>query len=165
MFKLAASMAPDLKHTNEWGCEVCGRPAKVTKYNIASWSHLAQPRANFYIHNICNAERASCNQVIQAQDAMMAEAGGGGLLPGLPTPIDENGQYVYDLDPPLASSCVKCKDPKTAEKGFKMSRCGRCKLTRYCCPGCQREDWPRHKITCKAVESVKWVWPGPDGSA
>lgn len=23
---------------------------------------------------------------------------------------------------------------------------------------CQKEDWARHKVTCKAVQDVKWVW-------
>lgn len=90
-----------------------------------------------------------------------------------PTSVAQGSESVY----PLASSCANCNDPKTAKKDFRILRCGRCKLTRYCwcvkcfpifhnsklepdhcgdchlrvefcSPGCQHADRPRHKTVC-----------------
>lgn len=152
---LSLNLGPDVKFTNEWGCEICGKPARESKYFVATQAHLAEPKVVFYVHNLCKTGNSRCHAVIKEQEVMMAKAS------GLPPPPDKSAD-LYDpaREFPLASSCAKCNDEKTARKDFKMSRCGGCKLTRYCSPGCQKADWPRHKRTCKIVESVKWIaWP------
>ncbi|KAF5314163.1 hypothetical protein D9611_006984 [Ephemerocybe angulata] len=163
---MSLTMAADFKFTNDWHCEICDKPARESKYNVASWTHLAQPRAVFYIHHLCAAGNNRCHNIIKLQDAQMSRIAGGGsqnpheellaMMGSLSTDEDEVPEGGF----PLASSCANCNDEKTGKKGFKLFRCGSCKLTRYCCPGCQKQDWARHKKTCKIVESVKWVdWP------
>ncbi|TEB26356.1 hypothetical protein FA13DRAFT_1054889 [Coprinellus micaceus] len=124
---------------------------------MAFWTHLAEPRAVFYIHHLCATGSSQCHTVIKEQEAMMASVTGAPLSRG----ITDRFHVEPDQPCPLASSCANCNDDKTASEGYRMSRCGGCKLTRYCCPGCQKADWSRHKKTCKIVESVKWEnWPG-----
>lgn len=49
-------------------------------------------------------------------------------------------------------SCKVCKQP-TRSDGKGLLRCSRCKSTHYCCSQHQRDDWPRHKKTCKKPPS------------
>lgn len=53
------------------------------------------------------------------------------LVPETPSNLNGEGTSKSAMIP-LAGACAGCKDPKTANDDFKMSRCGRCKLTRYC---------------------------------
>src|SRR6266478_3274248 len=56
----------DVKHTERWGCYVCGtsrresdhtiltrlykgKPARETQFDVMSWLHLPQPRLNIYV--------------------------------------------------------------------------------------------------------------------
>lgn len=41
-------------------------------------------------------------------------------------------------------TCTVC--PKTV---VKMLVCGKCRITPYCSPECQKTDWSRHKVECK----------------
>ena len=41
--------------------------------------------------------------------------------------------------------CARCGGPGKP----KLLVCGACKSTSYCSAGCQREDWKKHKLTCK----------------
>jgi mitochondrial splicing suppressor protein 51 len=51
-------------------------------------------------------------------------------------------------------SCTFCCDsPK------KLLRCASCKLSCYCSKGCQRADWPKHKIECKLLSLLKELYP------
>jgi len=43
----------------------------------------------------------------------------------------------------VLKQCYMCESPCN-------KKC-RCKNIRYCCHGCQLEDWPRHKLTCAYV--------------
>ncbi|TEB18985.1 hypothetical protein FA13DRAFT_1647533, partial [Coprinellus micaceus] len=142
-------MSPDFKFTNEWGCEICGKQARESKYNVVYWTHLPQPRVVFYIHNLCEAGMNYCHKVIKDQERVINAMH---MMPSPPDPSWPNTDHRTPESPyPAASSCAKSNDEKTAKKGFKMSRCSTCKLTRYCCgdflcnPGCQKADWSRHK--------------------
>ena len=35
-------------------------------------------------------------------------------------------------------------------KQFATKRCEQCMQARYCCIGCQRDHWPRHRVACRA---------------
>ncbi|CAL1697240.1 unnamed protein product [Somion occarium] len=144
------SVGVDVKHTQKWHCEFCTKPARETVHMVMSWMHLNPPKLNVYVHNICDAGVGRCSETlrsIQAEAALFA-TGGPGLPPRLPPAAD--GQY------PLAASCARCKREETAEQD--LQRCSRCKLIRYCCVNCQREDWVRHKVVCRMVKNVAWVW-------
>ena len=49
--------------------------------------------------------------------------------------------YKKTLKALIPRQCLVCGGP--AE-----SRCGRCKLVRYCSPQCKNHDWKTHKLTC-----------------
>lgn len=48
------------------------------------------------------------------------------------------------------AKCVVCG--KSAKAGDKLKKCARCASVPYCSVGCQRDDWPRHKLSCVAVK-------------
>ncbi|KAJ3527396.1 hypothetical protein NMY22_g9806 [Coprinellus aureogranulatus] len=125
---LAITMSPDFKFTNEWGCEICGKTARESKYHVVYWTHLAQPRVVFYIHNLCEAGTNYCHRVIKEQADLI-----NAITPTLPDPrwpnnFPQNTDYddLPESPYPAASSCAKCHDEKTAKKGYRMSRCGGC---------------------------------------
>ncbi|KAF8972566.1 hypothetical protein BDZ97DRAFT_1781661 [Flammula alnicola] len=146
---LVMSMGTDLKHTNSWTCEICDKPARETKYDVASWIHLSEPRLVLYIHHLCEAGNNKCHQIIVAQSRQMGALSGAGIPPQMP--LDKPAGVEF----PLAGSCCNCKKDITAKSN--LSRCGGCKLVRYCSTECQTSDWTRHKKICKTVKSVKWV--------
>ena len=47
--------------------------------------------------------------------------------------------------------CVKCEIVKDEI----LSRCGGCKVVRYCSPDCQTEHWKEHKKICKEIKALK----------
>ncbi|KAG7443809.1 uncharacterized protein BT62DRAFT_901802 [Guyanagaster necrorhizus] len=64
---------------------------------------------------------------------------------------------MMDRVPPLTANysqacyaCLKTEGPNT-----KMSRCTRCKRVSYCGTDCQKNDWPKHKAICKALDAVE----------
>ncbi|KAF9527064.1 hypothetical protein CPB83DRAFT_836832 [Crepidotus variabilis] len=146
----------DMKHTNNWLCEICSKLSRETKVQMASRIHFAQPRITLYIHHLCEAGTNPCHQIIVNQGVMMGAVARGGI----PDRGLTEDQYIPKPDGveyPLAASCCGCKDDNTAKRGVKMSRCGGCKLSRYYSTKCQSDDWKRHKKICKYVKSVKWV--------
>jgi tetratricopeptide (TPR) repeat protein len=44
------------------------------------------------------------------------------------------------------SKCGACGKTATA-----LSKCARCKTTRYCGPACQKDHWPIHKKSCEKI--------------
>ena len=48
--------------------------------------------------------------------------------------------------------CAKCSSLKRKDNtNTNLYRCTNCKLVRYCCSECQRNDWVHHKIICKPL--------------
>ena len=45
----------------------------------------------------------------------------------------------------LVDKCAQCGGPGKP----KLLVCGGCRSTSYCSAGCQKEDWKKHKVTCK----------------
>jgi hypothetical protein len=44
--------------------------------------------------------------------------------------------------------CHRGLCPERESKENEYSRCGRCRMARYCSRECQRADWPHHMIDC-----------------
>lgn len=51
----------------------------------------------------------------------------------------------------LANICELCGVSEN------LSRCARCRVAFYCCKDHQKQDWKRHKVTCKKLECVDSV--------
>ena len=49
-------------------------------------------------------------------------------------------------------SCLRCGTAGSSKAA--LSRCGKCKVARYCCRECQVVDWASHKAACKAARAV-----------
>ncbi|KAF9482383.1 hypothetical protein BDN70DRAFT_875130 [Pholiota conissans] len=147
---LLASMYKDLKHTDNWTCEICGDPARDAKYDIAIRTHLPTPDIVLYIHSICEEGNNLCTKTLQVQSDHMASLGG--LSPGF---MDRNRLKPASKPFPLSGSCLNCQEDNTVNST--PSRCGGCKLVRYCSTECQSADWKRHKKICKVIKSVKWA--------
>lgn len=49
-----------------------------------------------------------------------------------------------------AAALVNCCELCGASEN--LSRCARCRVAFYCCKDHQKEDWKRHKVTCKKLE-------------
>ncbi|KAF9482381.1 hypothetical protein BDN70DRAFT_875128 [Pholiota conissans] len=147
--ELVSELGTDLKHTDVWTCEICGKPARETQYDMASWTRLAQPRIVLYIHHVCEAGANPCSTLLDRQSAQMAQMAGN-------APDIKKRDKPADVQFPLSAGCLNCQDDKTA--GPKLSRCGGCKLVRYVCGSeCQKADWKRHKKICKMIKSAKFV--------
>ncbi|CAA7267704.1 unnamed protein product [Cyclocybe aegerita] len=92
-------MAKDIKHTNAWRCEICSRPSRETKVDMAAWVHLPEPRVVLYIHHLCEAGFNPCHAMIVAQGQIMGKIVGPGLPPEpwLPKPEGPDHQYPLEL--------------------------------------------------------------------
>ncbi|KII89441.1 hypothetical protein PLICRDRAFT_608078 [Plicaturopsis crispa FD-325 SS-3] len=136
---LCFALGKDVKHSEKWACSVCGQPARETSFSNVSWIHLTPPKMTLYVFHVCDMDSPECAHMIDSQQAMMARMTGqrGDIAPRLPKPPG--------VSYPLSASCAKCNKDSTGAPEFKTSRCGKCKLTRYCSVDCQREDWARHK--------------------
>ncbi|KAI0821826.1 hypothetical protein BC628DRAFT_1328573 [Trametes gibbosa] len=137
----------DVKHSRFWKCEFCGRPARETQVQTATWVRVTPPRMAMYIHHICDHDRRSCFGDMEAVHKAMLRLDDRPETP-LPRPPRKNAGEAF----PLSGSCAGCEEDESMDKT--MRRCGGCKLTRYCSVACQRKDWSRHKSTCKQVHSV-----------
>ncbi|KAF7324829.1 ATP-binding cassette transporter [Mycena kentingensis (nom. inval.)] len=140
--------APILQSIGERDAE---ERARETVWNKASWLHLNPPRMTCYVHNICDMDNPVCGEYIRQGDVEMARLNG---LPRPPPLTRKRPEPGWDF--PLSASCAECHE-ESVKSRKKLKQCGRCGLTRYCSVECQRTDWPRHKVCCKAVKEVKWL--------
>jgi hypothetical protein len=51
-----------------------------------------------------------------------------------------------------AERCLACQVAACAER--KLRRCAGCRAAWYCSAACQKEDWKRHKVACKAAAAA-----------
>ncbi|KAJ7148720.1 hypothetical protein C8R43DRAFT_515159 [Mycena crocata] len=142
----------DMKYNRNWRCEFCRKHAREVVWQNASWLSRSPPRAQSYVHNICNSETGPCAEQSRNVTAEMGRQTGcpPTSLPREPKP---NSQAKY----PLSSSCAVCHND-AEESRRNLKQCSKCELTRYCSVECQRTDWSRHKECCKAVKEVNWHW-------
>ncbi|KAJ7356419.1 hypothetical protein DFH08DRAFT_848993 [Mycena albidolilacea] len=150
--KITMAIGYDMKHTQRWDCETCGKPARETWFHPRPSLRPPEPLVVLHIHHLCEAGGGPCHMAVENRARELAIAAGGMLPPPslhLPKP---SGPAI-----PLASGCAKCQRDETGAPGSTISRCSRCKLTRYCSVECQTEDWPRHGKICKTVKEVKWI--------
>ncbi|KAL0947302.1 hypothetical protein HGRIS_013420 [Hohenbuehelia grisea] len=127
---LVRSLGNDLKFIYDWKCYVCEKPAGETFYILAAWTHLTPPRVHIFIHNLCAIDQGPCHLEVEATSAeLKRESGHPGPPPAIkrPSPPPPNGMTHW----PLTGACAKCWKEETATNGS-LSRCGRCKMTRYC---------------------------------
>ena len=59
--------------------------------------------------------------------------------------VDKFPQELHG--PPGA--CGNCRKSPEVD-GVRLSACNRCKAIKYCSKACQKEDWPKHKRSCRA---------------
>jgi len=147
--QLVVSICKDIKHSESWDCFECGLPARETLYNAPSWSHLQQSRMNIFIFHLCCAG-GPCYFAVESELRAIARQTSKQFLSHTVVPSDSTKL-------PLTSSCAVCNEDATGDKAFVMSRCGGCRLIRYCSPKCQKGDWPRHKKVCKVIKQIKWA--------
>jgi hypothetical protein len=57
-------------------------------------------------------------------------------------------QLTESSDQNTAEECAVCQKPCNLE-------CSRCSVVGYCSQKCQKQDWPEHQATCKAVEKAQ----------
>ncbi|EKM59859.1 uncharacterized protein PHACADRAFT_206078 [Phanerochaete carnosa HHB-10118-sp] len=149
--ELSGRVTPDLKHGQRWHCEFCDKLARESFVQNVSWLHLSPPRLIIYVHLMCDTQQGPCAARLREVAGIMAsQTGQPNLVMTMPN------RFAPDPVFPAAASCLNCKGEETIRKS--LSQCGACKLVRYCSTACQREDWGRHKKTCKAVKDVKWIW-------
>ncbi|KAJ6536004.1 hypothetical protein DFH09DRAFT_98790 [Mycena vulgaris] len=145
-------IANDTKHNRNWRCEFCTKHAREISWMNASWLHLTPPRANCYVHNLCNTVDGPCAEQLRQANFEMGRATGCPPT-NLPRATKPKGQKEY----PMSSSCAVCHNPAD-ESRRNLKQCAKCELTRYCSVDCQRADWSRHKECCKTVKEVQWHW-------
>ena len=48
---------------------------------------------------------------------------------------------------------IACYNPRCETPDLKAAyRCTKCNTAKYCCRGCQKADWPRHRPECEALQ-------------
>lgn len=150
--KLAQRMTLDLKHSQQWRCEFCDKLARESLVQNCSWLNLDPPKLNIYVHLVCNTVEGPCAARLREIGGQFAAQVGGPPNPYANMPNRFASHHLF----PAAASCLNCAAEETI--GMELKRCAACKLVRYCSVACQKEDWSRHKQTCKAVKEVRWVW-------
>ncbi|KAF9007921.1 hypothetical protein BDQ17DRAFT_178487 [Cyathus striatus] len=141
-------VATDLKHTNQWGCMMCQRPATEVKLASQSFIHYAKPYIILHMFQLCRAGDNRCSLEVNNICSASRLASNGVLRSPIEFPKATGRRYS------LSSSCANCLQDDTARED--ISRCGGCKLVRYCSRECQQVDWPRHSSVCNIVRTVRW---------
>ncbi|KAJ7161895.1 hypothetical protein C8R43DRAFT_316048 [Mycena crocata] len=52
----------------------------------------------------------------------------------------------------IHNACTNCLKTNVNEPELQLRRCGKCKGVSYCSQECQKAHWPKHKLSCSAVD-------------
>ncbi|KAL1948726.1 hypothetical protein VTO73DRAFT_10532 [Trametes versicolor] len=121
----------------------------VPRTNPSAHATLTLPTPQ--LHFVCDMDEPHVRKGLATMHGMLQQMGGAGPMPSLP-------KRPAGVSYPLAGSCAFCERDDTAseDESAQLDRCSGCRMTRYCGVECQRKDWPRHKVTCAMVHSVKF---------
>jgi hypothetical protein len=107
-------------------CSECPRPKREALTTPMGWLHLEDdPFVNVLVSPLCEIGGKCDMQSRRETQKMMMNLG------------NEEEQEI--------TACKVCYKVEGAQK------CGRCRTVSYCGKDCQRSDWKRHKLVCKAV--------------
>lgn len=117
-------------------------------------AHATLTLPTLQLHFICDLDEPHVRKGLTAMHGMLQQMGGAGPMPSFNSLPKRPVGGTY----PLAGSCAFCErdDTASADEDVQLDRCSGCRMTRYCGVQCQRRDWPRHKVTCAMVHSVKF---------
>lgn len=65
--------------------------------------------------------------------------------------LDPQKYPLLIMRPPQPAGCASCSHDGTTKP---LSNCARCRITKYCCRECQKQDWPSHKKWCVVFEAT-----------
>lgn len=101
------------------------------------------------------------NQAVKSPLGMRAEKNAPALSQFEGSRGERREQLAADILRHCALGTCKCR-----EKSFGMFKlCSRCRTVVYCCKEHQAEDWPAHKVACKAARKAASVSSGAGGAA
>ncbi|KAF7304277.1 DUF2263 domain-containing protein [Mycena chlorophos] len=143
------TVSRDFKHNRNWRCEFCNERARMSRlHKSLSWKHNFM---SISVHLVCDIDAPECGQILRSIEADWARQNNVRPAPFVRPPMAPG----YDF--PMFASCAECHDenPKSLRR---LKKCVACGLTRYCSVQCQKADRERHKVVCKSVSEVKWVW-------
>ncbi|KAJ6506605.1 hypothetical protein C8R45DRAFT_970095 [Mycena sanguinolenta] len=151
------TVGPELAHnSDEWACLECGLPAVDIAW-MSVYSKQSHERCTILISAGCKGCAVEMqNSVPKIVSEIHNQRRGRGAdddndINTIPRPSALSGR--------LSTACLTCrKDPATSG----MSRCGKCKLARYCSADCQTQDWTRHKTVCGKIRAVSRTSDGAD---
>ncbi|KAJ7224932.1 hypothetical protein B0H12DRAFT_1328794 [Mycena haematopus] len=149
-------IGPELMHNSEkWACLQCDLPATDIDWTsmYTASEHLYQ-RCTIIITAACDTCAAKMQRAAPKMVEMYNRRRGTGYSKSpitfgtIPRP--------NALGSGLSSGCLICRKElqSTVTSRSGMSRCGKCKLVRYCSVACQTQDWARHKTICRVIQNV-----------
>lgn len=53
----------------------------------------------------------------------------------------------------VEESCLGCRQTESGNP-WKLKTCSRCKVAKYCSVDCQKEDFGRHKVSCRIIKNL-----------
>ncbi|KAF8213279.1 hypothetical protein K438DRAFT_1803711 [Mycena galopus ATCC 62051] len=141
----------DVKHSGEWLCAICGKPARDMQFDILSYLHLPEPMLKVYVSHLCENKDGPCDRAAKAESDVWRK------IAGAPPNPPNSTRNIKFSEQPLSRGCANChRDPFEAPQ-MNLKRCSRCKLIRYCSIECQKADYQRHKGICKIVDSLEYA--------
>lgn len=162
--KTLAAILGELLHVELWGDEVATwkRLLPALAERCRTWKH--GPNCEFLAKKTIpltleheNDPLCSCGKGKDVSAAFMKEKKWESAVPfvtriaigpifGVPY-VESVGDFSDAMGQELDKECrcSRCGGPGKP----KLLVCGACKSTSYCSPGCQKEDWKKHKLMCK----------------
>lgn len=123
-------------------CACRAAPATRLIHHTMLFSDGFPPRVEDLPQPVCAA--SECETRAKAQFLMDMEVAASALTHSSASPRSSTGP-----------GCFYCKRTSAREAGKTgLMRCSKCKVAKYCCAECQRNDWKAHKLVCRADAGV-----------